>query len=243
MSNRHRPGSGRRYEDYLDGSYSDDSALSGLLDAARAPGTREDMAGLPAARTAFRSVPFVRSRPAASVSRLPAATRTAAGRLLALKFVAAVSGATLVGGAAYAATGAKLLGGGSPGPHKQGTTTSAPTVPGGRAPVGGGYHNPGGEALPTPDGPQPQQPPAATHVTGSSNGKSSAAHEGHNPPATPPGQRNTPGGPQTSHTPDPRHSPTPHNTDPHPSPNPHKSSPGQGQTRAPNAPSSEGTQP
>lgn len=232
MSSRHRPGSGRRYEELLDRSHSDDSALSALLDAARAPGTREDMAGLPAARTAFMSVPYVRTRPAASVSRLPAATRSAAGRLLALKFVAAVSGATLVGGAAYAATGAKLLGG-SHGPPKHSTSSSAPAVPGHR---GRGYQNPG-VIQPTPGSQRPQAAPETTRdnqpANGALNGKSSAAHEVHNPPATPPGHSNTPGSPQTSHTPSPHHTPAPHSTKPHPSPNPHKSSPGRGDTNAP----------
>ena len=224
MSSRHRPGSGRRYEDFLDGSHSDDSALSALLDAARAPGAREDMAGLPAARAAFMSVPYVRTRPAASVSRLPAATRNAAGRLLALKFIAAVSGATLVGGAAYAATGAKLLGG-SHGPPKHSTSSTAPAVPGHG---GGGFHYPG-VAQPTPGSQRPQAAPENTHENqppdGGLNGKSSAAHEVHNPP----GHSNTPGSPQTSHTPSPHHTPTPQNTKPHPSPNPHKSSPGHGE--------------
>ena len=226
MSSRHRPGSGRRYEEFLDGSRSDDSALSALLDAARAPGTREDMAGLPAARTAFMSVPYVRTRPAASVSRLPAATRTAAGRLLALKFVAAVSGVTLVGGAAYAATGAKLLGG-SHSPPTHSTSSTAPAVPGHR---GGGDHYPGVVA-PAPGSQRPQAAPGTTHrnepADGGLNGKSSAAHETRNPPATPPSHSNTPGSPQTSHT------PTPHVTNPHPSPNPHKSSPGRGDTKVP----------
>jgi hypothetical protein len=246
MSSRHRPGSGRRYEEFLDGSYTDDSALSALLDAARAPGTREDMAGLPAARTAFMSVPYVRTRPAASVSRLPAATRTAAGRLLALKFVAAVSGATLVGGAAYAATGAKLLGG-SQSPHKHSTSSSAPAVPGHR---GGSRQYPagGGGAQPTPGGQQPQAAPAATtHDNGQRNGsltgRSSAAHEEHNPPATPPGQSNTPGSPQTSHSPSPHHTPTPHDTKPHPTPNPHKSSPGHGDTNLPKTSAADGAKP
>lgn len=98
MTSRRQFGFTRRHEELLDGSRADESALSDLLDAARAPGTRDEIAGLPAARTAFMSVPYVRSRPAASVSRLPAVTRTATARLLALKVVAAVSGATLVGG-------------------------------------------------------------------------------------------------------------------------------------------------
>jgi hypothetical protein len=234
MSSRHRLGSGRRYEDLLNGSRPDDSALSALLDAARAPGTREEMAGLPAARTAFMSVPYVRARPAASVSRLPAATRTAAGRLLALKFVAAVSGVTLVGGAAYAATGAKLLGGGSS-PHKHAVSSSAP------APV---HHHGGGGIYPAPVGappPTPGQPqPRTTNGAGGPRGKSSLARSEHPPsnPATPHGQSKTPrppathtSGPPSSHTPGPRHTPTPHNTKPHPSPNPHKSSPGEGQAK------------
>jgi hypothetical protein len=226
MSRRNHPGSGRRYEEFLDGSRSDDSALSAMLDAARAPGTRDEMAGLPAARTAFMSAPYLRTRPAASVSKLPAATKSAAGRLLALKFVAAVSGATLIGGAAYAATGAKLLPGSSS-PHKHSTTTSA-AAPGGNHPDG--YRGPTGAAQPTPAGPVP----ATSHgdPNAGSNGKSSEAHAQHSP-STPPGQSNTPPGRQTSHTPKQHHTPTPHDTKPHHSPSPHSSSPGHGQTKHP----------
>jgi len=220
MIRQHRPGSGRHYEELLDGSRSDDSALSALLDAARAPGTREDMAGLPAARNSFMSVPYMRSRPAASVSRLPAATRTAAGRLLALKLVAAVSGVTLVGGAAYAATGAQLLGGSSP--HKHSTSSTAP-APNNR---GGGPHQVvgPGQAGPTPGNLLPQ--PANN---GGPSGNSSVARSEHPPasPATPPGKSNT-SGPRTSHAPQPRHTPTPQDTKPHETPSSHNPSAGQG---------------
>lgn len=215
-------GSGRRYEELLDGARSDDSGLSALLDAARAPGTREDMAGLQSTRNAFMSVPYVRTRPAASVSRLPAATRIAAGRLLALKLVAAVSGVTLVGGAAYAATGAQILGGGSS-PHRHSTSTSTPApAPGNRG--GGPYQVVPGQGGPTGGGLLTQ--PANN---GGPNGNSSVARSEHPPanPATPPGQTNTPGAP-TSHAPKPHHTPTPQNTKPHESPSPHNSSPGQG---------------
>jgi hypothetical protein len=236
MTRRHRLGSGRRFEELLDGSRPDDSALSGLLDAARAPGSRDEMTGLPAARSAFMSVPYVRGRPAASVSRLPAATRTAAGRLLALKFVAALSGATLVGGAAYAATGARLLGGSTP--HKHPTYRSAP-VPTTHGRGGGGHQTAPGAARPTPSGQQPQAAPATTTglagspaSPGIGHGKSSVAHSEHPPSnsATPPGQSNTPG-PRDTHTPKPHHTPSPHDTKPQHTPNPHKSSPGHGQAR------------
>jgi hypothetical protein len=215
MSRRHRLGSGRRYEELLNGSRRDDSMLSAVLDAARAPGTRDEMAGLPEARAAFMSVPYVRSRPAASVSSLPAATRTAAGRLLALKFLAAVSGATLIGGAAYAATGAKLLGGGSPHPHKHSTSTST-SAPGhaGRFQIG--------QVAPTPGAPLPA--PAGKPSDLTPKGNSSIARSEHPPsnPATPPGRTHTPG-PTNSHSPKPHHTPSPHDTKPHhtPSPGPH----------------------
>ena len=210
MSRRHRLGSGRRYEELLDGARSDDSALSGLLDAARAPAAREEMSGLATARNAFMSVPYVRTRPAASVSKLPAATRTAAGRLLALKLVAAISGVTLVGGAAYAATGADLLGGSSP--HRHSPSSPAPTAPHHR----GGFQVAPGQVGPTPAGPLPQ-PGQATHGDGRTNGKSSAARSEHPPanPANPPGRSNT-SGPPESHSPQPRHTPSPHNAKPHP---------------------------
>lgn len=207
MSRRHRFGSGRRYEELLDGSRSDDSALSGLLDAARAPAAREEMSGLPTARNAFMSVPYVRTRPAASVSKLPATSRSAAGRLLALKLVAAVSGVTLVGGAAYAATGADLLGGSQ---HQQSPSSPASSAPHHR----GGFQVAPGQAGPTPAGPQPGQ---ATHGDGSANSKSSIARSEH-PPANPsnPRGRSSTAGPPTSHSPQPRPTPSPHNTNPHP---------------------------
>ena len=209
MSRRHRLGSGRRYEELLDGARSDDSALSGLLDAARAPAAREEMSGLATARNAFMSVPYVRTRPAASVSKLPAATRTAAGRLLALKLVAAISGVTLVGGAAYAATGADLLGGG---PQQHSPSSPASSAPHHR----GGFQVAPGQAGPTPAGPLPK-PGQATHGDGSTNSKSSIARSEHPPanPSNPPGRNNT-SGPPDSHSPQPRHTPSPHNTNPHP---------------------------
>jgi hypothetical protein len=222
MIRRHLPRSGRRYEAFLDGSHADDSALSTVLEAARAPGTREDMAGLPAARNAFMSVPYLRTRPAASVSRLPAATRTAAGRLLALKFVAAVSGVTLVGGAAYAATGAQLLGGSSP--HRHSTSSAAP-APHNR----GNQIVPPGQAPPTPGGPLPQPRQQTRHDDGAPNGNSSVAHSEHSPsnPATPPERSNTPH-PPTSHAPKPHETPTPHDSKSPHTPSPHTSSPPHG---------------
>jgi hypothetical protein len=248
MSRRHRLGSGRHYEELLHGARADDSALSALLDAARAPGTRDEMAGLPAARNAFLAAPYLHTRPAASVRRLPATTRTAAGRLLALKLVAAVSGVTLVGGAAYAATGAKLLGGGSS--HHRTSASSTANQPGSRHHHGAGQLKPVGLPAPTPAGPVPTS--AATH--GKPGGVSSSAHEAHSPteargqsnapgphtshpvkpthPATPTHPSSPSHTPTPSHTPKPHHSPTPHDTKSH-SPNPHRSSPGRGQSNQP----------
>lgn len=216
MSRRHRLRSGRRYEELLDDLRSDDSDLSALLEVARAPGARDEMGGLRAATSAFMSVPYVRTRPAATVSRLPAATRAAAGRLLALKFIAAVSGVTLVGGAAYAATGARLPGGSSP--HKHSTSSSgAPSPNTGEG--GGDQYLPPGQVRPTPAGPVP-----AVNTRGA-DGNNSAARSEHPPanPANPPRHSNAPG-PDTTHTPQPHQTPAPHNTQPHPSPSTHNSS-------------------
>lgn len=210
MSRRHRFGSGRRYEELLDGARSDDSALSAVLDAARAPATRTELSGLSTARNAFMSVPYVRTRPAASVSRLPAATRSAAGRLLALKLVAALSGISLVGGAAFAASGTDLLGGTSPRHHSPaGPVPTAPHNDGGRQVVPG-------QAGPTPGGVVTHAGPA-TQGAAATNGKSSIARSEHPPskPANPPGRSNTPGAP-ISHSPKPHHTSSSHNANPHP---------------------------
>src|SRR5437667_1342965 len=110
-----RPGSAS-LDALLDGDRDDGTPVARVLTAARVPGTPAELARLDSARAAFLGV-----RRGAHRSAVPAATRTAAGRLLVLKAIAALSGATLVGGVAYAATNTHLLGGGShnkPGQHQ-----------------------------------------------------------------------------------------------------------------------------
>jgi hypothetical protein len=106
-------------EELLDGGRVSDAALSRVVTAARAPATPDELAGLDAAQSAFhRSSQAWGRRP---ISSVPAATRTAAGRLLAVKAIAAVGGASLIGGAAYAATNTPLLGGQGSAPWNLGT--------------------------------------------------------------------------------------------------------------------------
>ena len=89
----------------LDDEVLEDTRLSRVLSAARAPAQAEELAGLVAARTAFAST-FT----APLATRVPAnRPKALAGRLIALKAIAAVSGATLVGGVAFAASHSNLL--------------------------------------------------------------------------------------------------------------------------------------
>ena len=76
---RRRTRSADPFENLLDGRSSDDSALAQLFTAAQAPGTREELAGLPVARTAFLETRSPAQARRVAMSRLPAATRTAAG--------------------------------------------------------------------------------------------------------------------------------------------------------------------
>jgi hypothetical protein len=124
-------------EQLLEGAVDDGTALAGVLAAAQAAGTPAELTGLDAARAAFVATHVAEAAlPRPSVAKLPAVTRTTAGRLLALKAIAAVSGATLVGGVAYAASGARLLGGShhTPAQHTSGVPGSS--APGGVLPPG-----------------------------------------------------------------------------------------------------------
>ena len=177
MPRRLRLGSARRYEELLDGARADDRALSDLLAAARAPGTRDEVAGLATARTEFLNTRF---RPIRGATKsLPAATRTAARRLLVLKAVAALSGATLIGGTAYAATGTDLLGGSSKDPaprHGSSSSTHGTHSRDGSRRVSTNGSRAGGRQAPA-------QPEASTN--GHPGGLSSSAGASHSPPATP----------------------------------------------------------
>jgi hypothetical protein len=199
---RRRFRAGDPFEDLLDGRPSDDSALFELLTAARAPGTRHDMLGLPAAREAFLDV---RRQRRGSTRRLPAATRTAARRLVTLKAMAAVSGATMIGGVAYAASEANLLVGG---PEKHDRSTSTPV------PQGSPGSRSGGATAGVPGGNGGQQ-------SGDGSGRNSVTSTDlHSPTGLGlPGGENPPG--QESHpaqSNQPTHAhPTHPNRPPHPS--------------------------
>jgi hypothetical protein len=144
-------------EELLDGGRIADAAVSRVVSAARAPATPEELAGLDATRSAFhRSSQAWGRRPIGSV---PAATRTAAGRLLALKVIAAVGGASLIGGAAYAATNTQLLGGGTK--HHHGPSQQAPGAGQGSSPWNQGTQPPGSQSSVSTG--QPSDRPSHTH--------------------------------------------------------------------------------
>jgi hypothetical protein len=93
----------------LDDEVLDETRLNQVLSAARRPAEQHELGGLSAARSAFVST----YTPALSARRAPGARplpRTSvAARLLALKAAAVVSGATLIGGVAFAASNSGLL--------------------------------------------------------------------------------------------------------------------------------------
>lgn len=125
-------------ERLLDEEAFDGTALSRVLAAARAPARPDELAGLESARLAFRQqVATPRHRVASSRGRAPASTgaRTLAGRLLAAKAVAAVSGATLIGGVAYAASSGVLTN--APSLHPSAGSSAGHLAP--RPVASGGY--------------------------------------------------------------------------------------------------------
>lgn len=191
------------FEDLLDGRATRGSALAGVLSAARAPGTPDELGGLSTARTAFLTAQQAHPKRGAAASGLPGATRSAAGRLLVLKAVAAVSGATLVGGVAYAATGAHLLGGDTD--HRVHSPATSPQAPAHYRPgVTSRYPTQGGVG----NGTRPSSHPA--------DSRSSAA--GSRGPAQP--HSANPSGPHKPASPGSTHTPNPHSSD---SPSPHPS--------------------
>jgi hypothetical protein len=97
-----------RLEFLLDEDVLEDTRLCRVLSAARQPTHADELGGLVQARAAFVSTFNPAHEAREAVSR-PTGRRTFAGRLLAVKAVAAVSGATLVGGVALAASHTSLL--------------------------------------------------------------------------------------------------------------------------------------
>jgi hypothetical protein len=159
----------------LEGGVAEDTPLSRVLAAAMAPGTPHDLAGLDAARSAFLATgPAAQHRPPA----LPAATRIAAGRLLTLKAIAAVGGATLIGGVAYAASDAGLLGGSSPQRHGEHSSS---------APGSGSNADPQTSANPAvPGGTSGHPHPSRATTPNKGHGGGATAHASHTPHGTPP---------------------------------------------------------
>jgi hypothetical protein len=162
-------------EQLLNSDARDSTQLAQLLAAACAAGTPEELAGLDATRTAFLAD---RQAPGHSVGRLPAVTRTTAGRLFALKALAAVSGATLIGGVAYAtASNTGLLGGSH---HHTQPSTSAPATTDSTAQLPGGGLTEGSSGLPESTHPHPSR--ATTPHRGRGPSVRVSARPGHVPP-------------------------------------------------------------
>jgi hypothetical protein len=207
-------------ENLLAGDVTDGSAISRVLAAARAPGTPEEVAGLEAARSTFVLATLASPRPPINIR--PALTRTTAVRLLTLKAIAAVSGATLIGGVAYAASNTALLGG-SPPNHQ-------PAHQPGWVPDSGAWD------------PLHQQPtsartigkktdhPTANGTLHNGRGASATAHASHTHPAHPtnsplthaptptPTHTHPSNNRQTTPAPQPKGSGGPHAADPSPAP-------------------------
>lgn len=191
MKRQPRHSSAAAFERLLDGDVADGTAVSTVLSAARAPGAPREVAGLEAARAAFVRASITPAR--TTLDSRAAATRTAAGRLFVLKVIAAVSGTTLVGGAAYAAADAGLLGSvwhGSRAHHGSAPSGSEPggfvVAPGdGRATASGAIST-RPRATPTRArrGPGDHGTPS-THAAGGSRPTQSLAGTTHRPTATP----------------------------------------------------------
>ena len=185
----------------LDEDIVDGTRLSRVLSAARQPTQAEELTGLTAARAAFVSTYNPPPTLRAGAGRR-AGSHTVAGRLFALKAAAAVSGVTLIGGVALAATHANLLsnsthhqhnqqapqgsqpGGPAGGPQGSAITSSVVSVPGhGRASITAGKARHAGAAPHGTNG-SPSEHHSQSH--------SPHPHQSNSSPSAPPGQRNLP---------------------------------------------------
>jgi hypothetical protein len=200
-------------ERLLDGQPANGTALSRVLGAARAPGSPDELVGLDAARAAYvaaRSPSPAGTR--SPVATLPAVTRTTAGRLLALKALAALSGASLIGGAAYAATSSGLLGGTThhhpPAPQQSSSSPGHGSTSAGTSGLQQSSHGTSPTDGRKSTGEQPGHTRATTpsHAQGTTNRPTDVPSRTHAAPP-PTGRQTTPTGAQT--TPSHRPSTTP----------------------------------
>jgi hypothetical protein len=182
-------------EDILDGT-----GLSRVLSAARQPTQAEELAGLSSARAAFVAT-FNPPHTVRTHAGRRAGSRSVAGRLIALKAAAAVTGVTLVGGVAFAATQTNLLsnpthhehnqqapqasqaGGTGGGPQGAQVTASAGSVP------GRGASAAQGKGAGQPARSHSSNASAAAHPSPS---HSPHPHPSNSSPSSPPGQSNAP---------------------------------------------------
>lgn len=121
-----RPNRGRStaLDRLLDEDVADGTALCQVLAAARAPGTADELVGLPAAMSAFATA--TREVPRSPVRhRAAPPSRVTAGGLL-TRTLAAVSGVALAGGVAYAATTVGFIGTGGSSNHPPASHSTSP---------------------------------------------------------------------------------------------------------------------
>lgn len=129
MRRRRRHATAASLDALLDGARDDGTALARVLAAARAPANPRETTGLDAARTAFIGAA---NAPRPARPKRHGGTRSVAGRLVALKAIAAVSGASLIGGVAYAASSTNLLNhpsGHHPGHHRSAASSESAPAP------------------------------------------------------------------------------------------------------------------
>jgi hypothetical protein len=140
-------------EELLDKDVADGTELSRVLAAARAPGTANEVVGFQGAKSAFMVAS--RNLPRFPVRHRAAASRSITARGFMLKALAAVSGVTVAGGVAFAATTTGFLGGPAKGPaHHRTAPTGGSDATGG---FGGSFPDEPGSAKST------ENSVAATH--------------------------------------------------------------------------------
>jgi hypothetical protein len=183
-------------EQLLEKDIADGTTLCRVLSAARAPGTTHEVAGLEAAMSAFAAA--TRETPRSPASHRAVATRTVTARRFALKALAAVSGVTLAGGVAYAATTAGFAGG-SPNDVPPRHSTGP----------GQGTHSTNSFGGSLPLGPGSVGSPAGAHPRSTLTATVAVTHPNGRPEVTPPNR------PEST-----RVHPTHPTSSPHPSPTP-----------------------
>jgi hypothetical protein len=217
MTKRSRHGSAA-YDRLLDAPEDGGTRLAELLAAARAPAQPSELGGLVAARSAFERAQLGPARGRAAVS-VPSLGR-AAGRVVAVKVIALLGGASVLGGAAYAAADVGLLPGinQQPAHHAPATPASShESAPGGAHRPAGGGPIPGATSVTVPGGGHSHTP--AHPAT------STAAHASPSPSAQQPSAQQ-PSAPQSS--PHPTHPTHPPKPTPSEQPTPTKTHPSHG---------------